>query len=63
MLKMVLKYALCDWETENQIWYDQNKIYFISYENGKYYVYMPLQKRIQENYKIKSTGKKNIWSE
>ena len=39
MLKMVLKYALCDWETENQIWYDQNKIYFISYENGKYYVY------------------------
>lgn len=55
MLKMVLKYALCDWETENQIWYDQNKIYFISYENGKYYVYMPLQKRIQENYKIKST--------
>lgn len=55
MLKMVLKYALCDWETENQIWYDQNKIYFISYENGKYYVYMPLQKKIQENYKIKST--------
>ena len=54
MLKMVLKYALCDWETENQIWYDQNKIYFISYENGKYYVYMPLRKRIQENYKIKS---------
>lgn len=53
MLKAVLKYALCDWEKETQIAYDRNKIYFISYENGKYAVYMPLKKRIQENYKIK----------
>ena len=53
MLKSILKYALCDWEKETQIDYDRNKIYFISYENGKYAVCMPLKKRMQENYKIK----------
>lgn len=53
-IKMMMKYALCDWEKENEIHYDNRKTYFVAFENGTYYVYLPLEKRMQSDYVIKN---------
>lgn len=53
-IKMMLKYALCDWEKENEIHYDNRKMYFIAFENGRYSVYLPLQKRMHSDYVVKN---------
>lgn len=53
-IKMMLKYALCDWEKENEIYYDNRKMYFVAFENGRYSVYLPLQKRMHSDYVVKN---------
>ena len=53
-IKMMIKYALCDWQRENEICYDNWKLYFIAFENGKYYVYLPLKKRMHSDYVVKN---------
>lgn len=53
-IKMMLKYALCDWEKENEIHYDNRKMYFIAFENGRYSVYLPLKKRMHSDYVVKN---------
>lgn len=53
-IKMLIKYALCDWIKTNEIHYDNRKIYFLSFENGKYSVYLPLEKRMHSDYVVKN---------
>ena len=53
-IKMMLKYALCDWEKDNEIHYDNRKMYFVAFENGKYSVYLPLEKRVHSDYVMKN---------
>ncbi len=53
-IKMVLKYALCDWERENETHYDNRKMYFVAFEDGKYSVYLPLKKRRHSDYVMKN---------
>lgn len=53
-IKMMLKYALCDWEKENEIHYDNRKMYFVAFENGRYSVYLPLKKRMHSDYVVKN---------
>ena len=53
-IKMMLKYALCDWEKENEIHYDNRKMYFVAFENGRYSVYLPLAKRMHSDYVVKN---------
>lgn len=53
-IKMMLKYALCDWEKENEIHYDNRKMYFVAFENGRYSVYLPLEKRMHSDYVVKN---------
>lgn len=53
-IKMLIKYALCDWGKENDIHYDNRKMYFVAFENGKYSVYLPLEKRMHSDYVVKN---------
>lgn len=53
-IKMLIKYALCDWIKTNEIHYDNRKMYFLSFENGKYSVYLPLEKRMHSDYVVKN---------
>lgn len=53
-IKMLIKYALCDWIKANEIHYDNRKMYFLSFENGKYAVYLPLEKRMNSDYVVKN---------
>ena len=32
MIKMLIKYALCDWIKQSEMHYDNRKMYFISFE-------------------------------
>lgn len=54
MIKMLIKYALCDWIKQSEMHYDNRKMYFISFENGLYSVYLPLEKRMHSDYVMKN---------
>lgn len=54
MIKMLIKYALCDWIKQSEMHYDNRKMYFISFENGLYSVYLPLKKRMHSDYVMKN---------
>ena len=54
MIKMLIKYALCDWIKKSEMHYDNRKMYFISFENGLYSVYLPLEKRMHSDYVMKN---------
>ena len=54
MIKMLIKYALCDWIKQSEMHYDNRKMYFISFENGLYSVYLPLKKRMNSDYVMKN---------
>ena len=54
MIKMLIKYALCDWTKQSEMHYDNRKTYFLSFENGQYAVYLPLEKRIHSDYVMKN---------
>ena len=51
---MLIKYALCDWIKQSEMHYDNRKMYFISFENGLYSVYLPLEKRMHSDYVMKN---------
>lgn len=54
IIKMLIKYALCDWIKQSEMHYDNRKMYFISFENGLYSVYLPLKKRMNSDYVMKN---------
>lgn len=54
IIKMLIKYALCDWIKQSEMHYDNRKMYFISFENGLYSVYLPLKKRMHSDYVMKN---------
>ena len=54
IIKMLIKYALCDWIKQSEMHYDNRKMYFISFKNGLYSVYLPLKKRMHSDYVMKN---------
>lgn len=54
IIKMLIKYALRDWIKQSEMHYDNRKMYFISFENGLYSVYLPLKKRMNSDYVMKN---------
>ena len=56
----VVKYALCDWIKQSEMHYDNLKMYFISFENGLYSVYLPLKKRMHSDYVMKNKKEEKL---
>ena len=60
IIKMLIKYALCDWIKQSEMHYDNRKMYFISFENGLYSVYLPLKKRMNSDYVMKNKKEEKL---